>query len=84
VCERTARTVRWGAGGDQASRAHTSRTAQAPPAYPTAGDEVIVTYELRRPDGSGGCNTEVLTFDEHDQIVRTEVYFGWDLVPADP
>jgi hypothetical protein len=44
-----------------------------------AGDEVIVTYELRRPDGSGGCNTEVLRFDVQDRIVRTEVYFGWDL-----
>jgi hypothetical protein len=37
---------------------------------------VIVTYELRRPDGRGGRNTEVLTFDG-DMIVRTEVYFGW-------
>ena len=39
---------------------------------------VLVTYELRRPDGSGGRNTEVLTFDG-DQIARIEVYFGWDL-----
>jgi ketosteroid isomerase-like protein len=44
-----------------------------------AGDEVVVTYELRRPDGSGGRNTEVLTFDDHDKLVRTEVYFGWEL-----
>jgi hypothetical protein len=44
-----------------------------------AGDEVIVSYDLRRPDGSGGRNTEVLTFDEQDRIVRTEVYFGWSL-----
>jgi hypothetical protein len=44
-----------------------------------AGDEVLVTYEIRRPDGSGGRNTEVLTFDGDDAIVRTEVYFGWDL-----
>ena len=43
------------------------------------GDEVLVTYELRRPDGSGGRNTEILTFDSEDRIVRTEVYFGWDL-----
>ena len=43
-----------------------------------AGDEVIVTYESRRPDGSGGRNTEVLTFDG-DRIRRIEVYFGWDL-----
>jgi hypothetical protein len=40
---------------------------------------VIVTYELRRPDGSGGINTEILTFDGDDKIRRTEVYFGWDL-----
>ena len=44
-----------------------------------AGDEVLVTYELRRPDGSGGRNTEVLTFGDDDKIVRAEVYFGWDL-----
>ena len=44
-----------------------------------AGDEVIVSYELRRPDGSRGYNTEVLTFDERDKIVRTEVYFGWSV-----
>ncbi len=44
-----------------------------------SGDEVIVTYELRRPDGSGGRNTEVLTFDGDGRIRRAEVYFGWDL-----
>ena len=43
-----------------------------------SGDEVIVTYELRRKDGTGGRNTEVLTFDG-DKISRVEVYFGWDL-----
>lgn len=43
-----------------------------------SGDEVIVTYESRRQDGTGGRNTEVLTFDG-DQIKRIEVYFGWDL-----
>jgi hypothetical protein len=43
-----------------------------------AGDEVVVTYELRRPDGTGGRNTEVLTFDG-DKVTRIEVYFGWDL-----
>jgi hypothetical protein len=43
-----------------------------------AGDEVIVTYEIHRPDGGGGRNTEVLTFDSDDKIVRIEVYFGWD------
>jgi hypothetical protein len=43
-----------------------------------AGDEVIVTYERTRHDGGRGRNTEILTFDG-DQIVRAEVYFGWDL-----
>ena len=43
-----------------------------------AGDEVIVTYEATRADGSRFRNTEVLTF-AGDQIVRIEVYFGWDL-----
>src|ERR671926_1934615 len=42
-----------------------------------SGDEVIITYELRRPDGSGGRNTEVLTFDDANSIAKTEVYFGW-------
>lgn len=44
-----------------------------------SGDEVIVTYEQRRPDGSVGRNTEVLTFDDEDRIVRAEVYFGWNV-----
>jgi hypothetical protein len=43
-----------------------------------AGDEVIVTYERTRPDGGRGRNTEILTFDG-DEIVRAEVYFGWDV-----
>jgi ketosteroid isomerase-like protein len=42
-----------------------------------SGDEVVVTYELHRPDGSGGRNTEVLTFDG-DKVKRIEVYFGWN------
>jgi hypothetical protein len=37
-----------------------------------AGDEVIVTYELK----GRGRNTEVLTFDG-DRITGVEVYFGW-------
>jgi hypothetical protein len=44
-----------------------------------AGNEVIVTYEIRRPDGSDGRNTEILTFAESGMIVRAEVYFGWNL-----
>ncbi|MGN6188654.1 MAG: nuclear transport factor 2 family protein [Conexibacter sp.] len=43
-----------------------------------SGAEVVVTYELKRPDGSGGFNTEVLTFDG-PRVRRSEVYFGWDL-----
>ena len=43
-----------------------------------AGDEVVVTYEATRTDGSRFRNTEVLTF-EGDKIRRTEVYFGWNL-----
>jgi ketosteroid isomerase-like protein len=44
-----------------------------------SGDEVIVTYESDTSGGGRGRNTEVLTFDEEDRIVRTEVYFGWNL-----
>jgi ketosteroid isomerase-like protein len=43
-----------------------------------AGDEVVVTYESTRTDGSRFRNTEVLTF-EGDKICKVEVYFGWNL-----
>jgi ketosteroid isomerase-like protein len=43
-----------------------------------AGDEVVVTYNATRKDGSRFRNTEVLTF-EGDQVAEIEVYFGWDL-----
>src|SRR3954462_11256156 len=43
-----------------------------------SGDEVIVTYESTRTDGTRFRNTEVLTF-AGEKISRTEVYFGWDL-----
>ena len=43
-----------------------------------AGDEVIVTYEATRTDGSRFRNTEVLTFAA-DKLRRAEVYFGWNL-----
>ena len=43
-----------------------------------SGDEVIVTYESRRTDGTRFRNTEVLTF-AGDKIRRVEVYFGWNL-----
>jgi ketosteroid isomerase-like protein len=41
-------------------------------------DEVLVTYEGTRTDGSRFRNTEVLTF-EGEKICKAEVYFGWDL-----
>jgi ketosteroid isomerase-like protein len=43
-----------------------------------AGDEVVVTYESTRTDGTRFRNTEVLSFDG-DKIRWAEVYFGWDL-----
>src|ERR1700731_4641280 len=46
------------------------------------GDEVVVTYEATRIDGSRFRNTEVLTF-EGAKISRAEVYFGWNLDRGD-
>lgn len=43
-----------------------------------SGDEVIVTYESGKIDGSRFRNTEILTFTGQ-QISRVEVYFGWTL-----
>jgi hypothetical protein len=43
-----------------------------------AGDEVIVTYEMKKADGTRGRNTEILTF-EGGRIRGVEVYFGWDV-----
>ena len=42
------------------------------------GEEVFVTYEARRTDGSRFRNTEVLAVRD-GEIVEVEVYFGWDL-----
>jgi ketosteroid isomerase-like protein len=42
------------------------------------GDELVVTYEAERTDGSRFRNTEILGFDG-DRIARAEVYFGWNL-----
>ena len=42
------------------------------------GDEVLVTYEATRDDGSRFRNTEILRF-AGDLIAAVEVYFGWDL-----
>jgi ketosteroid isomerase-like protein len=41
-----------------------------------SGDEVIVTYESKPPNGIKGRNTEILTFDG-DKVAKVEVYFGW-------
>jgi ketosteroid isomerase-like protein len=41
-------------------------------------DEVLVTYEAERKDGTRFRNTEVLTF-AGDQVRLVEVYFGWNL-----
>ena len=40
---------------------------------------MVVTYESAVSSGGRGRNTEVITFDDEDKIVRTEVYFGWKL-----
>lgn len=40
---------------------------------------MIVTYEANISGGGRGRNTEILTFDAEDKIVRIEVYFGWNL-----
>jgi hypothetical protein len=40
---------------------------------------VVVTYESDVSAGGRGRNTEILTFDDEDKIVRIEVYFGWNL-----
>ena len=42
------------------------------------GDEVVVTYEAERTDGSRFRNTEVFGFED-DRIKTVEVYFGWNL-----
>jgi ketosteroid isomerase-like protein len=42
------------------------------------GDEVVVTYEAERNDGTQFRNTEVLGFDG-DKVRTVEVYWGWNL-----
>jgi ketosteroid isomerase-like protein len=42
------------------------------------GDEVLVTYEAQRVDGSRFCNTEVFGF-AGDRIASVEVYYGWNI-----
>lgn len=43
-----------------------------------SGEEVVVTYEATRVDGSRFRNTEVLGF-AGEKVAEVEVYFGWDL-----
>jgi ketosteroid isomerase-like protein len=43
-------------------------------------DEVVVTYEMTKPNGQKGRNTEILLIRDN-KIVSVEVYFGWDVVP---
>lgn len=43
-----------------------------------AGDDVLVTYEATRADGSRFRNTEIFGFGG-GRINRVEVYFGWEL-----
>ena len=42
------------------------------------GEEVFVTYEAGRSDGSRFRNTEVHTVRD-GRVIEIEVYFGWDL-----
>lgn len=41
-------------------------------------DEVILTHNFVKPDGTKACNTDIITF-EGDKITRLEVYFGWEI-----
>lgn len=41
-----------------------------------SGDEVVVTYELRRPGESAFRNTEVITVRD-GRVAAVEVYFGY-------
>ena len=43
-------------------------------------DEVIVTYEMTKPNGEKGRNTEILRIKDN-KIASIEVYFGWDVSP---
>ena len=57
---------------------HEHLAAFRPVRLHTNGDEVLVTYEAERTDGSRFRNTEVLTF-AGDRLTTVEVYFGWNL-----
>jgi hypothetical protein len=42
-------------------------------------DEVVVTYEMTKPNGETGRNTEILRIRDN-KIISVEVYFGWDVL----
>ncbi len=42
-------------------------------------DEVVVTYEMTKPNGDKGRNTEILRIKDN-KIISVEVYFGWDVL----
>ena len=44
-----------------------------------SGEEIVVSYNATRADGSRFRNTEVFTLDADERITRIEVYFGWVL-----
>jgi hypothetical protein len=41
-------------------------------------EEVVVTYEITKPNGDKRRNTEIVRIKD-DKIVSVEVYFGWDV-----
>jgi len=42
-------------------------------------DQVVVTYEMTKPNGEKGRNTEILRVEDN-KIISVEVYFGWDVL----
>jgi hypothetical protein len=42
-------------------------------------DEVVVTYEMTKPNGAKGRNAEILRIKDN-KILSVEVYFGWDVL----
>ena len=42
-------------------------------------DQVVVTYEMTKPNGEKGRNTETLRVEDN-KIISVEVYFGWDVL----
>jgi hypothetical protein len=58
----------------------TTRSFTFPRLREIGDDEVIVTYEAERVDGSRFRNTEVFRF-AGDRVKSVEVYFGWNLQP---